>query len=147
MPTFSKLVAALILAAGAWWSGSVILSGPDLPVVARRFAEANAALGLILGWVVVGTSAGRGVVAAVSAGVSGGVALLVSSCALWSFLGMLRRALRTQYAGPVEGLVDAVRIMVEMAPFYFVPGALLGALGGGALAGIAAELLAERRRE
>lgn len=147
MPTFSKLAAALILAAGAWWASSAILSGPDLPVVARRFIKVNVALGLFLGWAVAGASAGRGLAASLSAGLSAGVALLVCSCALWSFLGMLRRAMRTQYAGPVEGLVDVVRIATEMAPFYLVPGALLGALGAGALAGIAAEILAERRPE
>ncbi|SFH37337.1 hypothetical protein SAMN04488020_11141 [Palleronia marisminoris] len=147
MPTFSKLTAALILAAAAWWMSAVILAGPDLPVVARRFAEVNAVLGLVLGWVLIGPSAGQGPVAALSAGLSGGAALLVGSCALWAFLGMLRRSLRMQYAGPVEGLVDVARIATEMGLFYLVPGALLGALGGGLVAGISAELLAERRSE
>lgn len=65
MPTFSNLAAALILAAGAWWSSAAMLSGPDFPVAARRFAEANAALCLVLGWVVRtirGTGTGGGAV-------------------------------------------------------------------------------------
>ena len=66
MPTAAKLIAALCLAIVAWLTSEAIRplfpAGTDF----GNFNYINAAIGLVLGWIILGARAGRGYAAGIS---------------------------------------------------------------------------------
>jgi hypothetical protein len=139
MPTAAKLVAGLLWALLAWFASNLIKpyfpEGMDL----GRFAEVNAALGLLLGWTMAGPRAGMGWNAAISYGLTTTVSLVVVGVFMHSFAEMVRLSMRRMYEGPVEGVVAVFGLMVEYFALMAQPDVIVTLLVGGLIAGLATE--------
>jgi hypothetical protein len=146
MFTMPRLIAAVLLAI-AGFLGSELIK-PLMPEGTQfgRFSLVNLALGAIMGWVVIGSRVGRGVVAAVNHGLTGTSALIFWGLFVQAGYEMLRLSLRRRYDGPVEALTDLFRIAIEYAlTMATVP--VLGTLFvGGILAAVLAEIAARHWR-
>ena len=142
MPTAAKLAAAILFGALAWWVSEMIKplfpEGTDL----GRFAEYNAALGAIIGWRVAGSRARTTWLNAVAYGLTAAVGTVIAGLFLYSLLRMLNQSVRKVYEGPMEALVDVVRIMLENVRFVANPDVLTILLLGGVLAGLVTEWVA-----
>lgn len=140
MPTAARLVAALILAATAWLVSQTVK--PYLPEGLNFgwFDQVNLALGVVIGWVVIGGRSGRGMSAAVGNGLTGAATLVFWAIFLQASNEMLRQALRRHYRGPVEAVLDVFALSLDYARLVLhldVAGLLI-------LGGIVAGVLAER---
>ncbi|MFZ7089651.1 TrgA family protein [Primorskyibacter sp. 2E233] len=146
MPTAAKLVAALCLAALAYATSELIKTLMPASTDFGVFSIVNTLLGLICGWVVVGSRAGRGQVAAVSNGITGMVALVFWALFIQSANEMIGLAVRHRYDGPLEALAAVFEIMVDYGQ-YLVDFRVLAALLCGALVtGYLSEAASERWR-
>lgn len=115
MPTAGRLTAAVCFA--ALGLAFAFLSTPFFP-------EANApwfwfpmsgALGLIVGWKVVGSRVGHGMAAGIGNGITGTVALMFWILFFTSFAEMIKKSMRHAYDDPVEAIVGVFEIMGEYA--------------------------------
>ncbi|WP_135503127.1 TrgA family protein [Roseovarius aestuariivivens] len=144
MPTTGKGVAALLMAVLAWYASEMFR--PLMPEGTNFgwFNEVNVALGLLSGWIVIGSRLGRGLSDGISAGLTGVAAMVFWAVFLQSSNEMLRLALERRYDGPVEGLVAVFEIafdfVMKMAHVPLI--ALL--VGGGIVIGIISEFVARR---
>lgn len=146
MPTASKLVAALCLAALAWLVSQQIR--PLLPegTAFGWFNHVNAALGIVVGWRVVGARAGRGYGAAVSNGFTGGVVLVFWGLLLQSAYKMFENSTRLRYDGAFEAFAAVFQIMSEYALIIATPIVIAMLVVGSASSGIVSEIFHPKRR-
>ncbi|NAZ36263.1 TrgA family protein [Rubellimicrobium sp. CFH 75288] len=136
MPTAAKLAAALLFAALAWIVSR--LTFPLWPEGADpgRFAEINAAVGLVLGWRMAGARAGTGWTSGIGHGLTTAVAVAFVSLFLHSFAEMIRQSLRKFYDGPMEAVVAVFGLLVEQGARLGSPQTVGVLLAGGAAAGL-----------
>jgi hypothetical protein len=142
MFTAPRLVAALLLACVGFLTSELIKPLMIEGTQFGYFSFANAALGLIVGWVVIGRRIGRGISAAISYGLTGAAALMFWGLFSQSVNEMLRLSLRRRYKGPFEALTDMVRIFVEFGATMATPQVLGTLFIGGVLAAVLAEVSA-----
>ncbi|WP_208354103.1 TrgA family protein [Pseudaestuariivita rosea] len=143
-PTAARLTAAI-----AFGCLSVILSNmvidampTDLP--AGHFIEINIALAALSGWLVAGSRAPAGYIAAISYGLTAIAVFLFLSLLTFSGYQMVINALRRQYDSGMEALVAVFEGMLQnfwiMATYE-----ILGAFAiGAALAGLLTEWVGQR---
>jgi len=130
MPTATKLVAAIVLAATGWFCAELIKpmmeEGRDL----SRFSPICVAVGVLVGWRYLGRRIDKqlgsfGANALTTAFVFLGVALFI-----FSFSEMIKQSMRRNYDGPVEAVMDLFIIGWDYVLKYFnaevVAVALLG---------------------
>lgn len=139
MLTAPRLVAALLLG-GVGFAGSELIK-PLMPEGTQFgwFSFVNLGLGMIVGWVVIGSRIGRGIVPAINNGLTGAAALIFWGVFTQAGNEMLRLSLRRRYDGPVEGLTDLFRIAMD----YALTMATVPVLGTLFLGGVLAAVLAE----
>ncbi len=140
--TAPRLVAALILAAVGYLASETIK--PLLPDGTQfgYFSVANAVIGLVVGWVVIGARIGRGMAAAISYGLTGALVLLFWGLFSQAVNEMLRLSLRRRFSGPSEALKGAVDIAIGYAALIATPAVLGTVVLGGIVAAVLAEFSA-----
>lgn len=144
MPTAGKLVAAVGLAALAWYATVIIKAIWPVEMDFGHFSLFTAGLALLVGWWVIGTRLGRGYMQGISAGLTGLFALLFWAFLLLSFYEMIQRSLDMRYKGPVEAITGMFQIALEYAQnVYFWPLIWL-LVGGAAVVGLVAEAVTPR---
>lgn len=144
MPTASRLLAALALAALAWLVSDLIKPLFDEDKDFGNFNLINLVLGLLIGWQFIGSRAGRGLSAAINNGFTGGVVLLFWGLLSHSSVKMIELSMRKRYDGWFEAVAAVFKIMAENAVLIATP-AILGTLVMGSIAsGVLAELVSER---
>lgn len=139
MFTMPRLIAAILLAVTGFLGSELIK--PLMPEGTQfgRFSLVNLALGAAVGWVVIGSRVGRGIVPAINNGLTGAAALIFWGLFLQAGYEMLRLSLRRRYDGPVDALTDVFRIGMDHA-LTMATAPVLGALFlGGVLAAVLAE--------
>ncbi len=144
MPTAAKLVAALVFAAVAFLGASVYV--PHLPegTQARWFPAGSAVIGALVGWLVMGPLAGRGLVAAMGYGLRASATIVFWTGLLFSGREMILRSLNMRYDGPMEAVVGIFDIALDYGRLLGDP-QILAVLGlGGIVGGIASELSSRR---
>ncbi|MFU8882064.1 MAG: TrgA family protein [Rhodobacterales bacterium] len=146
MFTAPRLVAALLLASVGFVTSELIKPLLDEGTQFGYFSFVNAALGFVVGWVVIGRRIGRGISAAISYGITGAAALIFWGLFSQSVNEMLRLSLRRRYKGPFEALTDMVRIFVEFGATIATPQVLGTLFIGGILAALLAEISARHWR-
>jgi len=139
MPDAARLVAAICMALLAF-----IVSGMIIPLFEEGtnfgwFAYVNVALGLLVGWKVVGSRAGRGIVSAINVGLTSSVVLVFWALFVQSANEMTRLAMKNRYDGPFEALVAIFEIGAEWALLMTTVPIWTTLLVGGVVVGIAAE--------
>jgi hypothetical protein len=146
MPTAARMAAAVLFGALTWYVSQLIEplfpEGSDL----GWYAEINAVIGFILGWVVAGSRAGGSWSAAVSYGMTTMVAIVFWGLLLHSGGEMVRKSLRKMYDGPSEAVVDVFGLMWEYANLMATQPVLLTLLIGGIAAGLITEVFGRNFR-
>lgn len=146
MPTAARLVAALLVAALAFATSEAIKPLMPEGTAFGYFSVANALIGLICGWVVVGKRAGRGWSAAVGNGVTGVVTLVAWALFLHGLYHMWQESLRRRYSDVMEAIEGIIDFIVDNA-VVLSDLSILTLLGAGALiVGILTEIAARNWR-
>ena len=139
MPTMGKLFAAAGLAAVGWIASEIIR--PLMPPQTNfgAFNWVNLGLGVLCGWIVVGTRLGHGYRQGGGAGLTGAAALVFWGLFAQSFNTMLGNALRRKYDGPMEAITAIFEIALDYGQ-YLLDQNLIGLLiVGGLVVGLMAE--------
>jgi hypothetical protein len=139
MPNAARLVAAVSLALIAF-----IVSGQIMPLMPEGidfgyFTYVNIALGVVIGWKVMGRRAGRGTTAAINNGITGVVVLVFWGLFVQGSYEMFNRAMRNRFSDPFDAVTAIFEIAMEYGLIMLVPNILATLLVGGVLAGFATE--------
>lgn len=144
MPTFGRLVAAVMLGAVGWWVSDLIRplmpEGTDFGF----FNYVNAGLGILVGWRVTGKRLGRGLSSGLSAGLTGVVALVFWGLVVHSLTEMLEMALDQRFSGLMKAIKAMLRIMTEYAVVLGDVQVIIALVGGGIATGLIGEWVARR---
>ena len=140
MPDAAKLVAALGLGVLAF-----IVSGMIMPLFEEDtnfgwFTYVNVAVGLISGWMVIGTRAGRGMTSAINVGLTGPIVMVFWCLFIQSCNEMVRVAMKNRYDGAFEALVDVFQIGAEWALLMSTTPIWATLLVGGVITGVLTEM-------
>ncbi|UWR27979.1 TrgA family protein [Sulfitobacter sp. S223] len=146
MPTAARLVAGVLLAILAW-----ILSDLIRPLMPEGtdfgwFNYVNALLGLLVGWFVMGSRAGRGIVPGINNGVTGVAVLFIYALGVHSCYEMFRLALRNRYDSPMEAITAIFLIASEFGLMIATAPVIITAAIGAVVVGLATDSAAKRWR-
>lgn len=146
MPTTERGVAAILMAILAWYASEMFRPLMPEGTGFGWFNEVNVALGLLSGWIVIGSRLNYGYSNALGAGLTGVAAMVFWAVFLQSFNEMLRLALENRYDGPVEGIIAIFEIGIEyLFTMWHIPLIVLLVVGGMVI-GLVSELVARRWR-
>ncbi|MCZ4354033.1 TrgA family protein [Roseovarius aestuarii] len=144
MPTAARLVAALTLGALGWFCSDLVRPLMPPHTAFGWFNYVNLALGLLCGWFVMGSRAGRGYVEGFANGLTGVLALVFWAFFAQSFNLMLKQALDKDFKGPFEAIVGIFKNALDYGQ-YLGDVTLIGSLlGGGIVCGLITEFAARR---
>lgn len=144
MPTAAKLVAAVIFAAVAWLAARAFV--PSLPEGTQigYMPEMCAALGLVIGWLVMGGLVGKGYVEAVGFGIRTSVTILFWATLGFAIYEMILRSTKMMYDGPMQALLGVFDLMIYYGKMMGSPEFIGVLLVGGVLGGVASEWAGRR---
>lgn len=146
MPTTGRGVAAILMAILAWYASEMFRPLMPEGTGFGWFNEVNVALGLLSGWIVIGSRLNYGYSNALGAGLTGVGAMVFWAVFLQSFNEMLRLALEKRYDGPVEGIIAIFEIGIEyLFTMWHIPLIVLLVVGGMVI-GLVSEWAARRWR-
>jgi hypothetical protein len=146
MPTAARLVAAILLAILGW-----VLSDLIRPLMPEGtdfgwFNYVNAFIGLCVGWIVMGSRAGRGLVSVINNGITGAAVMVVWGLAVHSSYEMFRLAMRNRYDGPMEAVTAIFLIASEFGIMIATVPVIVTFFIGAVIAGPATEYAAKKWR-
>jgi hypothetical protein len=121
MPTAAKAIAALCLAVLGYFASELVKT--LLPEITNfgNFSLVNAVLGALVGWIVVGSRAGRGTKDAIANGLTGVAALLFWALFLHASYEMFQLSLKRRFDGPVEAFAAIFEITIEYGTILINP--------------------------
>ncbi len=141
MPTGSKLVGAVLFFAIGWYAALQVI--PTFPegTSMTYFPLTIALIGLVNGWMVIGTRAGAGVQTAIANGLRTSVQIAMFGLLLFSLRRMFLRAADLAYAGSGFGtaISDSISYFIE----YFMQSLTIEIWGVLFVGGIVGGLLTE----
>jgi len=146
MPTAARLVAAILLAILGW-----VLSDLIRPLMPEGtdfgwFNYVNAFIGLCVGWIVMGSRAGRRLVSVINNGITGAAVMVVWGLAVHSSYEMFRLAMRNRYDGPMEAVTAIFLIASEFGIMIATVPVIVTFFIGAVIAGPATEYAAKKWR-
>ncbi len=144
MPTAGRLVASIGMGALAWYAaGIVMLLWPD-DIDFGKFQYFSTAIAIVMGWRVVGTRLGNGLLQGMGAGLTALFALVFWLFLLLSFYEMIQRSLDLRYDGPFEAFQGMFGIAYEylLNVLHLRLAYLL--VGGSLLVGLVSELVSRK---
>lgn len=142
MPTSSRLVSALLYAALAWVVSGMVMEIVEAETQRTNFGNfqlVNAAIGILVGWIVVGKRLGSDYVTAMGIGFTGMMAVVFWCLFAHSFSEMLRLSLSRRFDGPVEALVSIFRLGIGYGAFLVDRVVIATLVIGGMVIGVIAE--------
>ncbi|MDF1873683.1 TrgA family protein [Vannielia sp.] len=163
MPTATKLISGLVFALLAFFASEIYK--PLLPEGTQSglLSYGNAIIGFLCGWMVMGRLGGRGIRAAMGAGVRTALAITAWALLFWAIWKMLVLSTRPgAYAGPVDAINGAFGFVFDYGLLmlsdprlaftigegqYFVPQVPLLLVVGGMLCGWVAEWVEDQSKE
>ncbi|SHH31652.1 TrgA family protein [Marivita hallyeonensis] len=142
MPTAAKAIAALCLAALAYLSSELVKT--LMPEITNwgYFSIFNAAVGALVGWIVVGKRAGRGTKDAVANGLTGVAAMLFWVLFIHATNEMVDLSMKRRFDGPVEAFAAIFEIGIEYGTILVNPMMITTFLLGAFLTGYFSEYAA-----
>lgn len=144
MPTAGRLAGAIAFAIYGWYIGTLVIAFYPEGFAPTFLVPMCIVLGVICGWKIVGSRAGRGYYAATGHGLTGVAAFAFWVLFLLSFHEMIRKALRRLYGGPMDAVVDTFALMAERAREYLDVNLILSVAIGGVICAWIAEYYAKR---
>lgn len=144
MPTGAKLIAAVCFAILGWLAAEIYI--PQLPEDTRTgfFREIMAVLGLVLGWLTLGPSVGRGYVDAASMGMRTSFLLVFWGLLGFSIYFMVRRSTRMIYDNAGDAALDVPMLMLQYGKLMGSVPLIAVLLVGGAIGGLLTEFAGRR---
>lgn len=139
MPNAAKLTAALGMAILAFVVTGMIMALFEEETNFGWFTYINVILGFLVGWMVIGSRAGRGTVSAINVGLTAPVVLVFWGLFVQSCNEMVRIAMKNRYDGPFEALVSIFEIGAEWALLMTTIPVWATLLVGGVVVGLMAE--------
>lgn len=113
MPTFARLVGAVLLGALTWFvSGLIVPLFPEGFDVGW-FVEANTLVGVYIGWVFLGGRARGSISNAIGNGITTAVALVVVGLFAQCVGEMIRLSFNKQYDTAPEAIVGVFELMID----------------------------------
>lgn len=146
MPTAAKLVAAICLALLAVATGELVKTLMPASTDFGYFTIVNALLGVIVGWTVIGSRAGRGMAAAISNGITGTAALVFWALFVQATNEMVSLSLERQYKGPVEAIGGIFELIVDFGAYLVDLRVMVMLVSGAIVSGWLTEIAASRWR-
>ena len=146
MPTGAKLIAAIFFAALAYFISDLIkpllieTKGSQL----GPFSWWNAFIGAIMGWQLIGKTAGKSYRNSFGMGLTTFAATVFWCLVLWSGVEMIERSMRRAYNGAVEALQDMTQIFVEYAVLMAENDILIASAVGALFCGWVTEFFGKR---
>lgn len=136
MPTAARLVAAISLALVAWGVSQMVMARMAGITDFGWFVEVNIALGLAVGWMLMGRLARPGAIATLNNGITSAVVLTVWALAVQGGYEMFRLSLNRRYhglgdaiGGLLENMIGYARVLLNPEiPVALLLGGVLGAL-------------------
>lgn len=144
MPTASKLVAATAYAVlGLIAALTFVKYLPD-GMPRGYFFEITAAIGFIVGWLVMGKLTRKGYREAINSGLVTALILVFWALLAFSLYFMLKKSMRMMYDGPMEAVLGVFQLMFDYGKLLLVPDMLGVILVGGIMAGMITEWAGKR---
>lgn len=136
MPTAAKLVAFVVFGAFGWYVSQLVMGYMEVGTEPPLYAEVNALIGAVMGWLIAGSRARGPWMAAISYGLTATLAMLFWWLFLRAFYDMIKASMRGLYGSdPTLAVVDVFRLMMEtsllMAHSTVVTTLIAGAVGCG----------------
>ncbi len=147
MPTSYRLVSALLYGALAWVVSAMVMEVMEAETQRQNFGNfqlVNTAIGVLVGWIIVGKRLGSDYVTAMGIGFTGMLTLVFWCLFAHAFNEMLRLSLARRYDGPVEALVSVFKLGIEYGGFLVHGQILVVLILGGMIAGVIAEFVKRR---
>jgi len=146
MPNAAKLVAAVGMAILAFFVTGMVMELFEEDTNFGWFIHVNVVLGFVVGWLVIGSRAGRGMVSAVNVGLTAPVVLVFWGIFIQSCNEMVRIAMKNRYDGAFEALVAIFEIGSEWVLLMLTVPIWATLLIGGCVVGFLTELAWRRWR-
>lgn len=147
MPTAGKLIAAVAFALVGWLAARAYI--PQLPEGTRTgyFPEITAVMGLLIGWLTLGPTAGRrGYVEGGSLGLRTSIFVVIWALLGFSIYYMVLRSTKLIYKNAGEAVLDVPLLMVQYGKLVACVPVLEVLVVGGILGGLATEFAGRRWR-
>lgn len=144
MPTASKLVAAVAYALLGFLAAQTFVKYLPDGTPLGYFREITAAIGFIVGWLVMGKLTRKGYREAINAGLVTALILVFWTLLAFSMYFMLRKSMRMMYDGPMEAVLGIFQLMFDYGKMLLVPDMLGVILVGGIVAGLVTEWAGKR---
>jgi hypothetical protein len=144
LPTAARLVAAIALGVLGWFGSDLVRPLMPPHTAFGWFNYVNAVLGVLCGWFVIGSRAGRGYAEALANGLTGVLALIIWGFFAQSFNLMLKQSLEKKFDGPVEAIVGIFRNAMDYGQYLIDPMLIGALLVGGMICGLLAEMASRR---
>ena len=145
MPTFAKLIGAVVFAAVGWWAAATYNQHLPDNVSLPRLPLAMLGLGVVLGWYSMGAAAGKGYRESMAYGLR--TSFLIGFCAMFgvALLLMLRKSTNQMYRGdPLMAVLDVPDLMYQYGKYMFTTDVMVSLLVGGLLGGVIVDYVARR---
>lgn len=136
MPRVSKLVAAVIFAAVAYYTAEQVKLVMAESIRFGLFSAVCAVIGMVLGWRGAGGRQESGYVNAISNGLRTSFLLVVWSLLFGCIVLMIRKAFRKLYDTPLEAVTDVFKLVFDNAPIVLEPTVLIPLALGGIFGGL-----------
>lgn len=146
MPTAAKLISAIAFALVGWFAAQAYIPGLPEGTQTRNFPELTAALGLVIGWLVMGRAVGKGYWQALGSGLRTSVTIVFWALVGFSIYDMVVESTKMRYDGPMEAVVATFGIMIEYGALLARQNVILVLVIGGILGGLLAEAVNRRWR-
>lgn len=144
MPTASKLVAAVAYALLGFLAAQTFVKYLPDGTPLGYFREITAAIGFIVGWLVMGKLTRKGYREAINSGLVTAMLLVFWALLAFSLYFMLRKSMRMMYDGPMEAVLGVFQLMFDYGKMLLVPDMLGVILMGGIVAGLVCEWAGKR---
>lgn len=139
------MIALILFAALAWFVSEqvkVVLPGEGRG--ATWLSQANAVLGGLMGWRIMGLRAGDGFTPAVGFGLTTVFATFFWSLLLWAGYETLQRALSRRYRDPIDAIEALGQLLLDYAILVVTPNIVGAAVIGSFICAMIVEYFARR---
>lgn len=144
MPTASKLVAALLFGALAFFVSDLVKPLLEEGTQVGLFSLVNTLVGVLMGWRISGARVGYSMQASLGYGITTVAATVFWCLFIWAGYLMVESSMRLRYDGPMEALQDMGAMMIEFAQTMATPTVIGSLVIGGLFFGWLTEQVSRR---
>ena len=135
MPTAARMAGAVFFGILAWLISEMVKPLMPEGTGFGLFSEYNIAIGVLAGWIVMGTRADDGNRVAIGGGLTTSFAMMFWGLLIYSIIKMVKESLRMHYKGPVEAVIGTCRRICNKNLMLATPQIIGVVLIGGGLGG------------